>query len=52
LIRTKQLTTLLVNLLLASYQKRLGLKLGVMPGTELLEATRVAEEKGTGRDVR
>ena len=46
LIRTKQLTTLLVNLLLASYQKRLGLKLGVMPGTELLEATRVAEEKG------
>lgn len=46
LIRTKQLTTLLVNMLLASYQKRLGLKLGVMPGTELLEATRVAEELG------
>jgi pheromone shutdown-related protein TraB len=46
LIRTKQLTTLLVNLLLASYQKRLGLKLGVLPGTELIEATRVAEERG------
>jgi pheromone shutdown-related protein TraB len=34
----------MVNLLLASYQKRLGLKLGVMPGTELLEAVRAAEE--------
>ena len=45
LIRTKQLTTLMVNLLLASYQKRLGLKLGVMPGTELLEAIHVAEER-------
>jgi pheromone shutdown-related protein TraB len=46
LIRTKQLTTLLVNLLLASYQKRLGLKLGVMPGTELLEASKTADEYG------
>jgi pheromone shutdown-related protein TraB len=46
LIRTKQLTTLLVNLLLGSYQKRLGLKLGVMPGTELLEAARAAEQHG------
>jgi pheromone shutdown-related protein TraB len=45
LIRTKQLTTLMVNLLLASYQKRLGLRLGVMPGTELLEAIQVAEER-------
>jgi pheromone shutdown-related protein TraB len=44
IIRQKQLMTLLVNLLLASYQKRLGQKLGVAPGTELLEATKVAQE--------
>ena len=43
IIRRRQLSTLIVNLLLASYQKRLGDKLGVMPGTELLEATKVAE---------
>jgi len=43
-IRSKQLATLIVNLLLASYQKRLGGKLGVTPGSELLEAARVAEE--------
>ncbi len=43
IIRRKQLTTLLVNLVLASYQKKLGQKLGVMPGAELLEATRVAD---------
>ena len=30
-IRNKQLATLLMNLLLASYQKRLGMKLGVTP---------------------
>ena len=44
IIRQKQLMTLLVNLLLASYQKRLGQQLGVTPGTELLEATKVAKE--------
>lgn len=43
-IRNKQLSTLMVNLLLSAYQKKLGLKLGVLPGTELLEATRVADE--------
>ena len=43
-IRQKQLATLLVNLVLASYQKRLGGKLGVMPGSELLEAVRTAEQ--------
>ena len=42
-IRDKQLGTLLANLLLSSYQKKLGGALGVTPGTELLEATRVAE---------
>ena len=43
-IRNKQLSTLLLNLLLASYQKRLGMKLGVTPGSELLEATRAADD--------
>jgi pheromone shutdown-related protein TraB len=43
-IRKKQLAALLMNLMLASYQKRLGGKLGVMPGSELLEAAKVADE--------
>ena len=43
-IRKRQLATLLVNLLLSSYQKRLGGRLGVLPGSELLEASRVADE--------
>ena len=43
-IRQKQLSTLLINLLLASYQKKLGKKLGVVPGIELLEATQAAKE--------
>ncbi len=42
-IRNKQLSTLLVNLVLASYQKKLGGQLGIMPGTELLAAARTAE---------
>ena len=45
-IRNKQLAALLANLLLASYQKKLGGALGILPGTELLEATRAAEEHG------
>lgn len=44
LIKQKQLSTLLINILLASYQKKLGEKLGVKPGVELLEATNVAKE--------
>ena len=44
LIKNKQLSTLLVNLILASYQKKLGAQLGVIPGAELLEATKVASE--------
>lgn len=56
-IRQKQLTTLIVNLLLASYQKRLGDDLGVQPGAELLEAAQTAESLGIpvelcDRDVR
>ncbi len=43
IIYKKQLATLLVNLILASYQKKLGDQLGVLPGTELLEAVRTAE---------
>jgi pheromone shutdown-related protein TraB len=57
IIRKKQLSTLLVNLILSSYQKKLGMQLGVMPGTELLEATKTAKEQGINialcdRDVR
>ncbi len=44
IIRQKHLSSLIVYLLLGSYQKRLGVKLGVMPGVELLEATKVAKE--------
>lgn len=42
IIKEKQLSTLMINLVLASYQKKLGEKLGVSPGTELLEATKTA----------
>ncbi len=44
IIRKQQLSTLMVNLVLASFQKRLGDKLGVIPGTEMLEAIRMAEK--------
>ena len=44
IIKKKQLSTLLVNLILSSYQKKLGMQLGVMPGAELLQATREAEK--------
>lgn len=57
IIRKKQLSTLLVNLILSSYQKKLGMQLGVMPGAELLEAVRAAEKHSIpialcDRDVR
>ena len=57
IIRKKQLSTLLFNLMLTSYQKKLGNQLGVLPGTELLVAVKTAEEKGIpialcDRDVR
>ena len=47
----------MVNLVLASFQKRLGDKLGVIPGTEMLEAIRMAEKHNIpvtlgDRDVR
>ncbi len=56
-IRKKQLSTLLANLLLASFQKRLGDQLGVLPGMEMLEAIRAAQARNipislSDRDVR
>jgi len=56
-IRNKQLSTLLVNLVLSSYQKKLGGQLGIMPGTELLKAAQIAEKNNIrvelcDRDVR
>lgn len=45
ILRKKQLSTLLINLLMASYQKRLGGKLGVTPGAELLAAAESARLK-------
>lgn len=44
IIKNKQLSTLLVSLLMASYQKRLGDQLGVEPGAELLAAAQTAKE--------
>ncbi|MEN8199866.1 MAG: TraB/GumN family protein [Thermodesulfobacteriota bacterium] len=41
-IKNKQLSTLMMNLLMASYQKRLGAQLGVQPGAELLSAANTA----------
>src|SRR3990172_4596324 len=56
-IRTRQLATLGLNLVLAAYQRSLGVALGVRPGAELLEAARCAEDAGIpvalcDRDVR
>jgi pheromone shutdown-related protein TraB len=56
-LRKKQLATLMLNLVLSSYQRRLGMQLGVAPGSELLEAAKVAEENDIpmvlcDRDVR
>lgn len=56
-VRSKQLATLMVNLILAAYQKKLGGQLGVMPGAELLTAAQTAEQLGIpmalcDRDVR
>lgn len=56
-MKNKQIATLMLNLILASYQRRLGLQLGVTPGSELLEAGKAADEYGIpislcDRDVR
>jgi pheromone shutdown-related protein TraB len=57
IIRKKQLSTLLVNLVLSSYQKKLGGQLGIQPGAELLAAAKAAENLDipvelSDRDVR
>lgn len=57
IIKDKQLSTLMVNLLMASYQKKLGKQLGVKPGAELLAAAEAAKEQNIpislcDRDVR
>ena len=57
IIKKKQLATLMANMILSSYQKKLGEKMGVLPGTELIQAARVAEDQGIplelcDRDVR
>ncbi|MCK9175532.1 MAG: TraB/GumN family protein [Desulforhopalus sp.] len=56
-IKNKQISALIVNLMMASYQKRLGGKTGVKPGAELLTAANIAREKNIqislcDRDVR
>lgn len=45
-IKNKQLGTLIANLVLGSYQKRMGAQTGVKPGSELKEAVDVAETAG------
>ncbi len=57
IIKNKQLATLFINLLMASYQKRLGSQTGVTPGAELRAAADAANAKDTplvlcDRDVR
>ena len=44
-IKKKQLATLIANLVLGSYQKRMGAQTGVKPGAELKEAVDVANSK-------
>jgi len=44
IIKNKQLSTLIVSLMMASYQKRLGGQLGVSPGAELLKAAQTAKK--------
>lgn len=57
IIRNKQLSTLMVNLIMSSFQRKLGDQLGVKPGMELLSACQTADKLGIpvslcDRDVR
>ncbi len=45
-IKAKQLPTLIANLVLSSYQRRLGVGTGTLPGAELLIAVEAAEKRG------
>ena len=56
-IKEKKAFLLLSNLLLASFQKKIGKKLGIKPGQEMLEAIKAADATGAtihlaDRDVR
>ena len=56
-IKNRQLSTLMVSIMMAGYQKKLGDNLGVSPGAELLAAARTAEDLGIpiclcDRDIR
>lgn len=56
-IKNRQLSTLMVSIMMASYQKKLGDNLGVSPGAELLAAAAAAESRGIpiclcDRDIR
>lgn len=51
IIKQGQLSTLVANLLLSSYQKRMGQQTGVKPGQELLAAVETAEELGIPVDL-
>jgi len=44
-IKSGRIYLLLVNLLLANLQRRLGTKIGVKPGSEMLAAIKIAEKK-------
>lgn len=44
IVKKKQLSTLLVQLLMGAYQKKLGGKMGVTPGAELLMAANTAKK--------
>ncbi|MGD2125254.1 MAG: TraB/GumN family protein [Desulfobacteraceae bacterium] len=47
-IKEKKAFLLLSNLMLASFQKRLGDKLGIKPGEEMIQAIQAAEAAGAG----
>lgn len=56
-IREKKAFLLLANLMLASFQKKIGKKLGIQPGQEILQAIASAKEAGAqihlaDRDIR
>ncbi|HUU39490.1 MAG TPA: TraB/GumN family protein [Desulfatiglandales bacterium] len=56
-IREKRAFLLLLNLILAYFQKKIGKKLGISPGEEMIRAIRKAEEVGASialadRDIR
>jgi len=56
-IREKKAFLLLSNLMLAAFQKKIGKKLGIKPGAEMLRAIQTAEELGAAvhladRDIR